>query len=148
MKHTVLFTGAGASKAFGYPLTNELMREVRDDLRSGILFRKTVDHGARHRRKQLNSYLKKLLPGFRDAEDVIIPPIESVRNIVGSPVAITLEAVHAKEVIECERRSKSAQIWRRAFFGHRKCFGRRDTTSPVAGSRAGCGLMQSGEAHP
>ncbi len=34
------------------------------------------------------------------------------------------------------------------FFGHRKCFGRLDATSPVAGSRAGCGLVQPGEAHP
>ena len=52
------------------------------------------------------------------------------------------------QALKCEWRSNSAQIWRRVFFGPEKCFVRRQKQRPVAGSRAGCGLMQPGEAHP
>ena len=48
----------------------------------------------------------------------------------------------------CERRSKSAYIWRSVFAWPEKCFIEIATTSPGAGSRAGCGLLQPGEAHP
>ena len=33
MMKTAVFMGAGASKAFGYPLTNEILPAIRDKLR-------------------------------------------------------------------------------------------------------------------
>src|SRR5262245_37798842 len=80
---TALFTGSGASKAIGYPVTRELLPMVRDELRSGELFART--NGKRrdaHCRNELERYLKKLLPGFRKAKNEDLPLITDVFSLV------------------------------------------------------------------
>ena len=42
MQETVVFLGAGASKAIGLPLTNEILPAVLTRLRNGDLFRVTT----------------------------------------------------------------------------------------------------------
>lgn len=85
---TTIFTGAGASRAIGYPLTNELLPRVRSGLETGELFHKLKGSGRRARvaegidRRLLGSYLSRLLPGFRSAGDTDLPLITDVFSLV------------------------------------------------------------------
>jgi hypothetical protein len=69
MTKVAVFTGAGASKALGYPLTAELLPRVRAELDTGKLFDDIEDapHGRAieaEDRDTLRRYLMALLPGF------------------------------------------------------------------------------------
>jgi NAD-dependent SIR2 family protein deacetylase len=63
MKRTVLFTGAGASKAFGFPLTTEILPAVARLIDEDELFDEWPD-GDKARR-ELKEWLYLLLPGYR-----------------------------------------------------------------------------------
>lgn len=82
-KRIALFTGAGASKAIGYPLTKELLPRVRTEIQTGELFEDTNDperDGAD--RAELSGYLSRLLPGFRKLGDDQLPLITDVFSLV------------------------------------------------------------------
>lgn len=80
---TVLFTGAGASKAIGYPLTGALLPLIRKGLNKGDLFdgfnSEKVDRKAA---KDLQTYLSRLLPGYLAAKDEALPLITDVFSLV------------------------------------------------------------------
>ncbi len=81
--NTTLFTGAGASKAIGYPVTSDLLPLIRTGLKSGDLFDGFNDKAADGKRaKMLLGYLNQLLPGFRAAEDSDLPLITDVLSLV------------------------------------------------------------------
>src|SRR5262249_44697267 len=80
---TTLFTGAGASYSFGYPLTRDLLPMVRRQIRDETLFEK-INGPTKDRRDRdaLYSYLSKLLPGFKRASDGDLPLITGVFSLV------------------------------------------------------------------
>lgn len=80
---TALFTGAGASRAIGYPLTREFLPRIRAELDSGELFsdtngKKTDDQD----REDLRQYLLRLLPGLNAIKDSELPLITDVFSLV------------------------------------------------------------------
>ncbi|MEW6599363.1 MAG: hypothetical protein AB1499_00175 [Nitrospirota bacterium] len=80
---TALFTGAGASRAIGYPLTSELLPRVRSELKSESLFSgMNSDAKNKRDRKELYTYLLQLLPGFEDVVDQDLPLITEVFSLV------------------------------------------------------------------
>lgn len=60
--HTVFFLGAGASKEFGYPLTAELLPEIRRAVEGKT---KLFDEDEDAKVKSLWTCLHALVPGFR-----------------------------------------------------------------------------------
>ena len=85
---TALFTGAGASKAIGYPLTKELLPRVRLGLGDRTLFEGS--NGAKRDqddRDRLERYLIRLLPGFRTAQEAHLPLITDVFSLVDYAIA-------------------------------------------------------------
>ena len=58
----VVFLGAGASKAMGYPLTSELLPRIVAKLQSGSLFGRLTD--AERKRDRLKKALDALAPGW------------------------------------------------------------------------------------
>jgi NAD-dependent SIR2 family protein deacetylase len=80
---TVLFTGAGASRAIGYPLTKELLPLVRTSLKNGTLFNQTARHPRNEEcRKDLRRMLGRLLPGFNKVGDRDLPLITDLFSLV------------------------------------------------------------------
>ena len=75
MAKTVVFTGAGASKPFGFPLTREIFPRIRDQLLDGKLF-DPDDGGAKH--AALEKHLSALMPGFRTAS-----PLPWITDVLG-----------------------------------------------------------------
>lgn len=76
---TTLFTGAGASKAIGYPLTSELLPMIRDRIKSEDLFEEINDRRSNLAAcRKLHSYLGKLLPGFDATKREDLPLITDV----------------------------------------------------------------------
>jgi len=80
---TALFTGAGASRAIGYPLTGELLPRVRAEIKSGDLF-KGVNGRKRDEsdRKELKRCLLRLFPGFARVPEKQLPLITDVFSLV------------------------------------------------------------------
>jgi NAD-dependent SIR2 family protein deacetylase len=65
---TAIFLGAGASKAFGYPLTFELLPRIVERLSKGILFNSANPPAENRRdRKWFGERLYSFLPGLADA---------------------------------------------------------------------------------
>lgn len=83
-----MFTGAGASRAIGYPLTSELLPRVRAELESGILFEDTNGSKSDEKeRDELKALLSGLLPGFHDVSDAELPLITDVFSLVEHAIA-------------------------------------------------------------
>jgi NAD-dependent SIR2 family protein deacetylase len=81
--NTVLFTGAGASKAIGYPLTNELLPLVRARLATDLFGQTTErDADAARKRKELRRYLTRLMAGIDDLEKEELPLITDIFSLV------------------------------------------------------------------
>jgi len=75
-----LFLGAGASKPFGFPVTDEILPEVLSRLRRGDLFPRGEERGPREAdesARDLGELLERLLPGLF-AERVVAPLITDV----------------------------------------------------------------------
>ncbi len=80
---TALFTGAGASRAIGYPLTSEFLPRVRSELADGSLFAALADRDAEARdRDDLHRFLTGLLPGFESVQADRLPLITDVFSLV------------------------------------------------------------------
>lgn len=79
---TVLFLGAGASAAFGYPVTSQILPRIRAGLQSGDLF-PTESNPRREREKlaRLREYLQGLLPAFFE-QDVVFPLVTDVLSLI------------------------------------------------------------------
>lgn len=96
MKAVALFMGAGASKPFGYPLTNQLLPLIRSNLLSNRLFRvqslaylddaqatqDKLDELSAADRKTFSDCMNIILPGFNSAEDKDLPLITDVLSLV------------------------------------------------------------------
>lgn len=77
MKTIAVFTGAGASKPFGFPLTSELLPLIKDKLYSSRLF-----GNSEAARKELSRYINILLPGFNSVSPANLPLITDVLSLV------------------------------------------------------------------
>ena len=88
MATTAIFTGAGASKAIGYPLTREFLPRVRSELECGVLFAETnTPESDKRRRDELGRMLHTLLPGFARVPDADLPLITDVFSLVEYAIA-------------------------------------------------------------
>jgi hypothetical protein len=79
-----LFLGAGASKPFGFPVTDEILPEVLSRLRRGDLFPRGEGRGPREAdesARDLGELLERLLPGLF-AERVVAPLITDVFSLL------------------------------------------------------------------
>lgn len=78
----VLFLGAGASAAFGRPVTSQLFPRIRDGVRSKTLF-PTESNPKRERAKmkRLAEHLERLLPAVFD-DDLRLPLVTDVLSLV------------------------------------------------------------------
>ena len=78
-----MFTGAGASRAIGYPVTAGLLPRVRQELAQGVLFEDTNGSEEDQReRTELSRLLQGLLPGFADVQDSELPLITDLFSLV------------------------------------------------------------------
>jgi hypothetical protein len=83
--HTIaVFLGAGASKAFGYLLTNELLPRIKDGLDAGTLFAESGRH-----REELLTYLTALLPGFSSISAEKLPLITDVLSLIDHSLSMS-----------------------------------------------------------
>jgi hypothetical protein len=79
---TVLFLGAGASKAFGLPITSAIFPHIREGLLSNTLF--PLESNPKRERAKMNrlrDYLSKLMPAVFE-DDVEIPLITDVLSLI------------------------------------------------------------------
>jgi len=74
-----LFSGAGASKAFDFPLTSEILPEIRRRLKKDLF---GSGRKARAQHKQLEGFLKTLYPGLNAAADHDLPLITDILSLV------------------------------------------------------------------
>src|SRR3954452_14384577 len=80
---TTLFTGAGASRAIGYPLTSQLMPSIKAQLIDRSLFDGfSTSKNDKKKASQLLMYLQRLLPGFDDVDGKDLPLITDVFSLV------------------------------------------------------------------
>ena len=70
--------GAGASKAFGFPLTSEILPQLREGLQTGSLF------GRRDAPQvnKLTQFLTDIFPGFNKLPDNKLPLITDVLSLI------------------------------------------------------------------
>jgi hypothetical protein len=90
MPRTAFFTGAGTSKAIGYPLTREFTSRIRNELRAAneTLFDGYVSGKiAKTRCRELRENLLRLMPGFEAAADDKLPLITDVFSLVEHAIA-------------------------------------------------------------
>lgn len=85
---TTFFTGAGVSKAIGYPLTSELLPRVLKGIKEKTLFNTgdEPEHAAEDR-ENLGKYLDLLLPGLEDTEVKNLPLITDLFSLVEHAIA-------------------------------------------------------------
>lgn len=85
MSRIAIFTGAGASKAFGFPLTGEILPLVRKQLHSGELFADM--RGGTSGASQLLEFLNEMLPGFEKLPTKKLPLITHVLSLIDHAIA-------------------------------------------------------------
>lgn len=79
---SALFLGAGASKAFGYPLTGEILPHIRAGLNDRTLFPlESNPKRERAKMKRLREHLTTLLPAFFD-DSIELPLITDVLSLI------------------------------------------------------------------
>jgi NAD-dependent SIR2 family protein deacetylase len=77
-----LFLGAGASRAFGYPLTGDILPHIRAGLNDGSLLpHESNPKRERAKMKRLREHLGTLLPAFFD-DDIELPLITDVLSLI------------------------------------------------------------------
>jgi hypothetical protein len=78
----VLFLGAGASRAFGYPLTSAILPHIRAGLQdNSLLPLESNPRRERAKMKRLREHLGTLLPAFFD-DDIELPLITDVLSLI------------------------------------------------------------------
>jgi hypothetical protein len=80
MKRSVIFTGAGASAAFGYPTTRDLLPNIRKALHSGDAFEGIEP--SKQKNDDLRRLLREMLPGFESIDAKQLPLITDVMSLV------------------------------------------------------------------
>jgi hypothetical protein len=88
MRRTAVFMGAGASKAFGYPLTGELFPAIRADLRKRVAFEGIPP---RSKNDELMKLLRRLLPGFLTEDR--LPYITDVLSLIDYSLLVSNAAI-------------------------------------------------------
>lgn len=91
MHRTAIFMGAGASAAFGYPLTGQLFPAIREDLRKGVAFR---EMGSRSKNDELEQLLWGMLPGFRTQQR--LPDITDVLSLIDHSLLVSNAAIRRR----------------------------------------------------
>jgi len=79
-KRTVIFTGAGASAAFGYPITRDLLPSIRKSLIAGDAFKRIEP--SKKKNDDLREFLQQMLPGFEAIAGEHLPLITDVMSLV------------------------------------------------------------------
>ena len=77
---TIVFLGAGASKAFGFPLTTEILPRIRQGLKKNNLFGRGKNATRQH--KELSAFLGSVLPGLSKISDDNLPIITEVLSLI------------------------------------------------------------------
>ena len=77
MKRVVLFLGAGSSKAFGLPLTNEIFPLILEGIEKTSLFGKN-----REERSYLERFINRLLPGIGKVKKNELPVITEILSLL------------------------------------------------------------------
>ncbi|HEX7241176.1 MAG TPA: hypothetical protein VF263_12960 [Longimicrobiaceae bacterium] len=77
---TVVFLGAGASKAMGFPLTSEILPRILEGIRTGELFGGGAANGGQ--RASLDELLRTMLPGSGKVDEKHLPLITDVLSIL------------------------------------------------------------------
>jgi hypothetical protein len=78
-RNVAVFLGAGASKAFGLPLTNEILPRITQGIEQGTLL--GSGEGAERCRKNIRDFLGRVLPGYRE-ETAGFTPITEVLSLI------------------------------------------------------------------
>ena len=78
-KKRAVFMGAGASKAFGYPLTTDILPAIKESLKAEKLFSES-DNPARDRRDLARNF-RKMMPGWK-RKGIDPPPITDVLSLI------------------------------------------------------------------
>jgi hypothetical protein len=94
MRTIAIFMGAGASKPFGFPLTNELLPLIKKEIDCGTLF-EDFERGDKDARK-LKAYLQSLLPGF-DKNGLQMPLITEILSLVDYSLLVSISPLRAKQ---------------------------------------------------
>lgn len=79
MSKIAIFMGAGASKPFGFPLTNELLPLIKEEMNSGSLFGRSKK--AKQDVADLKEFLRTLLPGF-NLPGLELPLITDILSLI------------------------------------------------------------------
>jgi hypothetical protein len=106
-KPLALFLGAGASKAFGYPITRELMLKIFQGLKSGsILSKNATGPGALSKDPcgELRDFLMELLPGERSSR-AFVPMVTGVLSLLDFSLA-TGQALLPGRTLDSTRRAR------------------------------------------
>jgi hypothetical protein len=82
-ERVAIFLGAGASKAFGYPLTSDLLPDLRDFLRDGTLEQWGYSTSERD---TLREGLRALFPGIRRIQRNKLPLITDILTLIDHSV--------------------------------------------------------------
>ncbi len=98
MSKIAVFLGAGASKAFGYPLTSEILPEMLRRIAAGKLFGATGEQAEKDR-QFLGQFLQELLPGLDRTKPEDLPLITEVLSQVDYSLAEGI-AIHPYRDIE------------------------------------------------
>jgi len=97
MAKIALITGAGASAAFGYPVTNRILLIVRERMREKTLFTNYAESdGAAD---ELERYLTALFPGLHDPT-VTLPNITDVISLVDHAIATSSTLIRGMKLAD------------------------------------------------
>ena len=82
-----MFLGAGASKAFGAPITSEILPTIKKRLQNGVLF---GGPEGEENRQNLNQFLNDLMPGIDlvDQKHILVTEVLSQRHRAQLPRSI------------------------------------------------------------
>ncbi len=95
MAKTAIFIGAGASKPFGFPLTNELLPKIREHIDNNQLF--NGFDNSRQDRENLKNMLNQLIPGWNSVEPEHLPLITDILSIVDYSLLVSTSPLRSKE---------------------------------------------------
>jgi hypothetical protein len=109
----VIFLGAGASKGFGYPITREILPEIRARLNAKNLFPvETNPKRERAKMRRLTDYLGTLFPAFFE-EHTVLPLVTDVLSLIDHLLAADETAIPkwtTRELQDCRKLLEQATI--------------------------------------
>lgn len=95
-----IFMGAGASRPFGFPLTNDILPRIREGIASGRLFQQF--YAGERDAAELDEYLRLLMPGFGQ-NDIVLPPITDVLSLIDYSLLVSINPLRSRMAQELVR---------------------------------------------